>query len=228
MNHFDKLAPIIARVIANTRRRKRPNNLLEIAEDIILLKEKMGSFNKVAEVVGISPGMLKKFLNVLKLSDYVINLVKERKIDSVTVVHLLAKFDHKKQKTLANEVINGKISPDIMKAIVPLSKKYPKMNLNILIDKAVNSKDYRVYILYFRLPISIHYSSGLKGYLGDIIGEDNIISFSVSKRIAKLKLTEKGSKYIRGSAQKKRLSLKKYINKILDEFSSREVPLNAG
>ena len=72
---------IISRLLLNTKRNKRRDNIIKIAKDISWLKNELGNLQKVSEEIGISTGMLNRFLSVEKLSDTVKNLVENRQID---------------------------------------------------------------------------------------------------------------------------------------------------
>ena len=66
---------IIARLIANTRRKLRKDNLVEISNQIRWLERDLGSLKKVSETIGISVDQISQFLSVEKLCPEVKKLV---------------------------------------------------------------------------------------------------------------------------------------------------------
>ena len=92
------------RLIANTRRKKRPDSIVEIAGYIRELESDVGSLKAVSEIPGIdiSAHMLRQFLSVEQLYPEVKKLVAERKIDLINVVHYMRNFDEEAQKTDVN------------------------------------------------------------------------------------------------------------------------------
>lgn len=70
-------------VFANIRRKKRKENLVNIAKAFEYLVKNYGSLKAVAEKVGISAEMIRQFLSVLKLPVEVQELFSKREIDSV-------------------------------------------------------------------------------------------------------------------------------------------------
>src|SRR5260370_13696241 len=88
----DEINKAVARIILSTKRKSRQYSIFEIALDIKALKAAKGGIIEVAKVIGISSGMLSQFLSVFKLPASIIELVKERKIDSASMVHNFSKF----------------------------------------------------------------------------------------------------------------------------------------
>ena len=131
-------------VIKNTKKQKRPNNILEIADNINYLIEKLGSIEKVSKETMVSSEMLSCFLKVDNLNQNVKNLVEERKIDSVTVVKYLSKFNMDEQQYIANEVINGNLNSIELRYIYPLRTKMPGLTIQELIKKHNNSKNIEI------------------------------------------------------------------------------------
>lgn len=100
----------LAIVFANTKRKKRPDNLLTVAkacEYLVNLNE-YGSQQAVAKTVGVSSEMIRQFLSVLKLPEEIQELVSKRKIDSVDVVkEIVAIKNPSKQIAVAQAFLNS-------------------------------------------------------------------------------------------------------------------------
>lgn len=97
-------------LFANTKRKKRSDNLLTIAKacKYLIDLDKYGSQQAVAKTVGLSSEMIRQFLNVLKLPQEIQELIAERKIDSVDVVKEIASVkDPLKQIAAAHAFLNS-------------------------------------------------------------------------------------------------------------------------
>lgn len=80
----------LAIVFANTKRKKRAEDIVTIAKAIKHLVKTYGSREEVAKIVGLSTEMLRQFLSALKLAPEVQLMVADRKIDKVEIVRKLA------------------------------------------------------------------------------------------------------------------------------------------
>jgi len=102
-------------LFANTKRKKRIDDLLTIAEacQYLVNLRKYGSQQAVAKKVGLSAEMIRQFLAVLKLPKEIQKLVSERKIDSVDIVKEIAAIkDPPKQVAVAHAFVNS-LSKDV-------------------------------------------------------------------------------------------------------------------
>lgn len=100
----------LAIVFANTKRKKRIDDLLTIAKacEYLVKLNKYGSQQAVAKRVGLSAEMIRQFLTVLKLSKEIQELVSKRKIDSVDMVKEIAVIkDQPKQIAVAHAFMNS-------------------------------------------------------------------------------------------------------------------------
>ncbi len=97
----------LAIIFANTKRKKRKENLLTIAKAFEYLVKLYGSKKTVAERVGLSTEMIRQFLAVLKLPQDVQKLFSDRFIDSVDIAkELLVLKEPKKQVVAANAIVD--------------------------------------------------------------------------------------------------------------------------
>lgn len=96
----------LAIIFANTKRKKRKENLLTIAKAFNYLVKLYGSQKSVAKKVGLSGEMIRQFLAVLKLPQEVQKLFSNRDIDSVDIAkELLALKEPMKQIAAAKAVV---------------------------------------------------------------------------------------------------------------------------
>lgn len=95
----------LAILFANTRRKKRTDDLLRIAESCEYLVDLYGSQRAVSRKVGLSEEMIRQFRTVLKLPIEVRRLVQNRQIDSIDIVKEIASLrDHSKQIAMAESL----------------------------------------------------------------------------------------------------------------------------
>lgn len=217
MNREYKREIVIARLIANTHRTKRPNNLIEIAHDIRWLQNDLGSLKAVSETIGISTDMLRQFLSVERLCPEVHKLVKERKIDLVNIVHYMRSFSPKAQQVIAREVIAGRLSPNDIRVLAPLQKSLPHFTINQLISRVQKSRNIKVYIAYFRIPLGFKNTNVLKRRFEKIVGKTEIVSFTIKDQVGTLELTLVGQKKLREAAKKRNLSLRKFVDMVVQK-----------
>lgn len=116
----------LAILFANTKRKKRTDDLLTIAKacEYLINLSKYGSQKAVAKTIGISSEMIRQFLSALKLPDEVRELVSERKIDSVDVVKEIAAIkDPLEQIAVAHAFVNSlsKDARDIKRLVKNIS-----------------------------------------------------------------------------------------------------------
>lgn len=216
-NGETKQESVIARLIANTCRRKRPNNLIEIARDIRWLQDDLGSLKAVSETIGISTDQLGQFLSVERLCPEVRKLVEERKIDFVNIVHYMRDFDAEAQQVIAGEVIAGRLSGEDIRALAPLHKSLPHLTVDQLVERIQKSRDVKVYVAYFRLPRGFGDADALEKRFEEIIGPTEIVSFTVENQIGTLKLTPSGRKKLQEAAKERDMSLRKFVDAVVLE-----------
>lgn len=92
----------LAVIFANTKRRKRLVDLLTVAECFAFLKKIYPNQKAIAEKTDLSREMVREFLVILDLPDYVKELIRSRKIDSIDKAYRLSKI--KDKETLRNAV----------------------------------------------------------------------------------------------------------------------------
>lgn len=210
----DKEKETIIRVILNTKNKQggtRPNNLIEIAEDIQFLKEKLGGLEKVSELVGISTNMLNRFLSASKTSPKLKELIENRTLDNINVLHYIKKLTEKEQIFITKNFIEGKINSIDVRAIVPLRKKMIDIPIEEIINKVVKSKTINKYIVLLNNSTS---EKSLNRILSKIIDSQDykILSEPKGRRI---EFSESAIKTFRRLASEKRLTLKNFIKSIL-------------
>lgn len=206
----------IARVIISTSTKKRQFSIFDIAEDIKYLKKEYGDMNKVSQIIGISAGMLNQFLSIYKLPDEIIELVKSRKIDSVSIVHHLSKFKKEESIELSNHIINEGLSSQDLRILLPYRKQHPLKSISELIKEINNSKNIKVSVIRFscsELKISI---ASFENVIINIVGKENFLAISMSENYIDLKITVLGEKLLRKIAKKQKMTFPKFISQLVN------------
>ncbi len=206
---------IIARLILSTGRKKRPFDLVSVFKDFKFLLNNGYSVDKISKILGISPGMVGKFLQIEKISPDIRKLIEERIIDSVALVHNLAKFSFSDQIIISQSLKEEKLTTHDVRALSPLRKTNPNVALEDLITRLTNSKDRKTSII--RIPIeslkrdSIDFEKNIK----NIIKEENFEKIELNKAFFDLKMSKKGELQFRKYAKTKKMSLNELINELL-------------
>jgi hypothetical protein len=208
----DALETVVARLIANTRKRARPHNLVQVARDIRLAEGKLGSLSAVSEVVGVSTDMLRQFLSVERLTPRVRMLVEQRAIDLINVIHYMSGFDAEAQEVIAHAVVDGRLSAEDVRALAPLRRRFPELPVGQLISRVEGSRDIRVYVAHFRVPDACIGPGALHKRFEEIVGADNVVSLMVKDQVATLKLTSSGRDELKAAARQRNVSLRKFVD----------------
>jgi len=206
---------VTARLLANTRTRRRPDNLVDIARDIRWLESHLGSLRAVSELVGISSDMLNRFLSVERLAPEVRELVQEREIDHINTVHYIRGFDAEGQHVIAEELVAGRLSEGDVRVLAPLRRSLPHLSVAELVSRVQTSKDKKVYVAYFHVPSDSEGIAALKDRFAEAVGEDNIVAFSVEEELGTLKLTPPGLKKLRQAARERKMSLRRFVDSVV-------------
>ena len=210
-----KRETIIARLIANTRRRKRHNNLVQIARDVRWLENDLGSLKAVSETIGLSLDMLQQFLSVERLCPELRKLVEERKIDLINVVHYMRNFDSVAQQAIAGEVIAGRLSAEDIRVLAPLRGNRTNTNIHQLISRVQKSRNIKVYVAYFRVPERFDDVGSLRKRFEKIVGKTELVSLELTDNVGILELTGMGQRKLREEAKRYNLSLRRFVDKVV-------------
>lgn len=210
-----KINSIIARVIVSTATKKRQFSLFDIAEDIKYLKKENGGMKKVSQVIGISAGMLNQFLSIYKLPDEIIELVKSRKIDSVSIVHHLSKFKKEEAIELSNLIINDGLSSQDLRILLPYRKQFPNKSINELVKKIYDSKNIKVSVIRFSSSDLKKSITSLKDSIFSLVGEENFLTIDNFENNIDLKITALGEKTLREIAKTQHQTFQELISQLI-------------
>lgn len=206
---------LVGRIIASTKRKKRTLSIVEIAQDIRSLKEQLGSIQKVADVIGISTGMLNQFLSVFNLPTNVQALVNDRKIDSVALVFTLSKFSKDDISSLIQPITDGTLTSQDLKALLPYRRQHKNENIVELFERLKNSKNIKAAVI--RLPSNLVQDKlKLESVLKSKVGNENYLETEESNDFTDFKVTRHGEKILRQAAKEQKSTLQQYILRLLN------------
>jgi hypothetical protein len=206
-------------VLANTKIAerpgvRRPHSLPEIAVAIRTAEAFYGRLKEVANRVGISSEMLRRFLSVERLHAKVLPLVEARRIDSLNAVHYMAALPAADQPTVAGALVTGKMSGTDVRALVPLRRRLPRGDIRKLISRITSSHDRTVYAIAFTLESTAqlrHVADALRR-----VSVEGLVTVRKNgNRHYKAVFSRQGLKDLRSAAQKSKLSLRDYMKRLL-------------
>ena len=219
MKHPNQLEDALALIIKCTRRVRRPKDIVTLADNILYAKRQMGGLNKVAEAVRLSEQQLLDFLAVEKLYSEVRELVARRVIDSVDVVKTISGLPENKQKTLANYLAAGRIASKDVRIITSFAKKFPHRLIEDVVKNYDKSKDKRVYVLHFTLPLNFRATARLRSEFQHVVGISEIARIECTKNNGTLEITPLGYKNLRETVRRKRTTIRKLVTFIIGRLS---------
>ncbi|MGA0559265.1 hypothetical protein ACO2Q8_21580 [Larkinella sp. VNQ87] len=206
---------VIGRLLANTRRPKRALSIFEIAEDIDWLSNHLGSLSAAAALLSLSTSMLNQFLRVHKLSPKAQTLVKNRAIDSVSVVHNLAKFSNADQDVIVDQIKEGQLAYADLRLLNPLRKQLPNEPIETLIRKLQDSKNIKVSVVQFPAESLQRDINELRTELSKITGPSEIVDVVLEDGVGSMKLTPKGEQALRQAARRQHKTLRDFTYALL-------------
>ncbi len=218
MGKKDDIDREIATLIFCTHRKRRPRSITEIADIIESLRRKLGSYEAVSERVNLSTEMLREFRSVRLLDPTVRALVEQRAIDSVDLVYRISKLEPKKQRAIANKFLKDQLTGNDVRAIRSF-KKGKEQSAREVISKITKSRNIRVYILQFKLPDKTR-TTELRKRFERILGRTQIVDLRAKNGVASLGLSYRGQKRLREAAKKKKMTLRRFVNRFVERKQS--------
>jgi len=136
-------------LLTNLGKKKRTENLLKIAECCVRLKERYGSWTKLANkiVIGeerahISAEMLREFGAIWDLPEEIKQMIQKDMITSVDTAYRISRLKNREddQIKLANAVVERKLSASDVRAVVEYKLKNPHVKIEQAIQRVLESK----------------------------------------------------------------------------------------
>lgn len=211
----------IAAVMANTRRRARRLNALEIAQKIEFARHALGSLQIVAERTILSYEMIRQIHSALKCTDRVKKLVTSGHLSSFDILHRLSKLSSGDQDTIADAVVSGKVDSDDVRGLVGLRRETPSVPMRELIARIRASKNIRHYIAYFSVPPNWSDAVRLRRSFEKALGQNAIVSVNLKGCLGTLTMNAEGRKRLQEQARKKAMTKREIINRIIVKGTQR-------
>jgi hypothetical protein len=112
MRRFDEDGAM-AIVFANTKRKKRTEDLLTVAEAFEFLAGRYGSTRAVAAKVGLSPEIVREFRKLLTLPEGIKQIVRSRKIDRLDIAYKIATLRNERSQIAGAKEAMGLTTDDV-------------------------------------------------------------------------------------------------------------------
>jgi hypothetical protein len=206
----------LAILISNTRNRKRPLSLTEIAGWLDIAARHFGGHSAVADRIGLSSKMLRQFSCVTKLPEPVQHLFARRNLDSVDAAAHLAVLPAADQTAVAEALAAGQIDTSDVRAIVEMRRRGHKESSEEIVDRVKSSKTIREYVAEFLAPGGS--SPGcFKATVARFIPPSEIVRVEIDGPTGRLVLTRKGKVALGKAARTLGVPLKGVLPRILQE-----------
>ena len=116
-------------------------------------------------------------------------------------------------------LINKNISATDIRALAPLRELLSEGNIAIkdLISRIRNAKNIRLFVAYFRIQNDYWDYEKMREKFEKIVGKQGIHSLEVKNYIGIIELNEEGKRKLIESAKKQNLTLRKFVNKLVNE-----------
>ncbi len=112
MNELDE-ETALSILFANTKRKKRNEDLITIAKCCDYLSELYGSQKVVADRIGLSTEMIREFLVALNLPIKIQKMISDRVIDSIDIVKEISSLKDPSKQIAAAEAFANTTSKDV-------------------------------------------------------------------------------------------------------------------
>lgn len=219
----------LAKILKGTKRKKRDINLLEVSKELGNLHKNYNSLRRVAEVVKLSPEMVRQFLKINELEKEVKELIKLNKINSIDTGYRLSKIKGNDQILLAKEIVSKNLSSDDVRGIVKFKIDNPGIPIERVIHKVLDSKDKKIYVAYLQIEEKTfekfsekvkekNKEKMIKSIFDNFIDPGHIFSFDLNGRVVILKISRQGSREIRNNAKKLKVPLAKLADVLVNEY----------
>jgi hypothetical protein len=217
----------LAKIGKGTRRKKRDINLLEVAEGIRTLYDIKKSLDKVADIVKLSPEMVREFLKVTKLDEKVKKLIRNNLIKGVDIAYRISKLSKKNQILLAKQVVDKNLSSDDVRAIIKYNIDNPRMSIERATNRVIRSKTKKVYVAYLGIEKDTfeklaerkkNTAKIIRSLFNGFLCPEFIISFELNGRVVILKVSKEGLQAMRAKARELKIPLAKLADALLKEY----------
>jgi hypothetical protein len=203
-------------LIASTKRRSRSLDLVQIAEELRTAIECFGSIEAVAEKIGLSRSMLRRFQYVERLTKPLQSLVKARKIDSIDAVAELSSLTEADQNKLAQVLEKAGFSTEDIRGFVRFSNKHPEMSFEEILSRVQGSKTRHLYIYEFVARDNMREPGKVGQNVAKLLNSEEFDSVDTSSVVGRLKVSKAGRKRITEEAKTRKLSISNFVQQLCE------------
>lgn len=222
----------LAKIGKGTKRKKKDINELEVAKEIAFLYEMYNSLDKVAKLVKLSPEMVRQIKSLITLEDEVKKLYMDGVLKGYDIGYRISKLQGKDQIMLTKYIIDENLSSKDVRAIVKYKIANPKISIEEVVTKVIQSKDKKIYVSYLgieedtfnRLLRKIKNRDAiktLKSIFTEVVSREFITSFELNGRVVILKVVKEGLNEIRSKAKELKIPLAKLADTLAKEYLQR-------
>ena len=201
----------LATLITCTRRRTRPLSLVAVADHLNTAVQCFETVEAVAEKIGLSPSMLRRFRLVERLEPTLKALVADRQIDSIDSVAELGSLDHETQRALALILPLESLDTEDIRGCVRLLNRNPKMPISEVIEKVRTSKTVQVFVYEFVVKESMREEGTIERNVLKVLSVDEFAGVEVGSATGRLKVFKRGRARISLNAKSKKLSIQNFV-----------------
>ncbi len=223
----------LAKIGKGTKRKKRDINLLEVAAEMKSLYNTHKSLDEVANIVKLSPEMVRQFLKITELEENVKELIKNGLIEGVDICYRISKLVEKDQIVLAKYIADKNLSSGDVRAIVRYKLDNPKMSIDKVISRVVQSKDKRIYVAYLGIEEDTfkkflesienrERSKIIRSIFNGVIPHEFVASFELNGRVVILKVLREGLQEIRNKAKTLKVPLRRLADALVKEYLEKD------
>lgn len=204
----------LARLIASTRRKKRPQSLVGVARDIDTAVACLGNISAVADQVGLSTSMLRRFLLVRQLTPGLVKLVEQRVVDSIDAVAELSSLSSDQQDQIGSILPTQAFTTEDVRGIVRLLNDPEPLSIEEIIQKVVASRTTRLFVYEFVARQSSKDPAGLRACFSKALPSDAIHDIEIQGSTGRLKVTAEGRRSLSAIAKARRMTVTRLVQEI--------------
>jgi len=212
----EQLNQTIVRVLLSTKRKSRKYSIYDTATDIACLKKELGNMNEVAKVIGITSGMLSRFLSVFKLPLSVQELVKQREIDRISLVLDSSKLKEEDILKLAEKGLLKELSSQDIRTLVAYRKENKTGSIDNLVEEMLKSKNIKASVIRIDKGDTTKSIEELNKIFTREVGKDNLIIIELNKNFIDIKLSKTGEKILRQKSKEQKEVLHELIKQLIE------------
>jgi len=135
----------LAVIFTNTKRHKRTIDLLTVAECFYFLRNIYGTQEAVAEKTDLSREMVREFLRIRNLPEYVKKLIRSRKVDSIDTAYRLANIKDEQTLRIVIDKLLSLRTHDF-RDVISTAKENAELSIDAAREAVLKSKPQNLHV----------------------------------------------------------------------------------